>query len=162
MLQGFGEAYGYDVGYMQQLLELSPTSYSKFASAVTMSEAPTALPLNAYFVAQCSALLADDCGACTQLGLQMAVEAGVDRELLRTLMEEPENLPETLRWVQEHATQVARGENADADRVAALRKALGDDAFGELTTTILGSRLYPALRRALGAEVACPPPSLDF
>lgn len=161
-LREFGTKYAYDVGYMEQLLDLSPTAYETFAAAMGMSACREHLPLDAHYVACISALLADDCGACTQLNLRMAVEAGVDRDMLRQLMQDPGNLPPVLRLVHEHATQVVKGGNADAARIAQLRAALGDAAFGELTVDIIGSRIYPALRRALGAERSCPPPSLDF
>lgn len=161
-LREFGAKYQYDVGYMEQLLDLSPAAYDAFAAAMAMSEHREHLPLDAHFVACISALLADDCGACTQLNLRMAAEAGVDRVVLRQLLEDPGSLPPVLRLVYEHATQVVRGGNADAARVAELRAALGDAAFAELAVNIIGSRIYPALRRALGAERACPPPNLDF
>lgn len=161
-LTGFGDAYGYDVGYMEQLLHLSPRAYDAFAGIFEISEFRSELPVDAHFVARVSAMLADDCGACTQLGLQMAVEAGVDREVLRILLEEPAGLPPLLYLVHEYATQISRGENANAEAVGELKAAFGDAAFGELVTTVLGTRFYPALRRAMGAEVACPPPTLDF
>lgn len=161
-LREFGATYQYDVGYLEQLLDLSPAAYDTFAAAMGMAEHRVHLPVDAHFVACISALLADDCGACTQLNLRMAVEAGVDRAVLRQLLADPAGLPPVLRLVYEHAAQVVRGGNADAARVAQLRAALGDQAFAELAVNILGARIYPALRRALGAERECPPPSLDF
>lgn len=161
-LREFGARYHYDTGYLEQLLELSPAAYDTFAAAMAMSEHREHLPVDAHYVACISALMADDCGACTQLLLRMAVEAGVDRALLRQLLEDPSSLPPLLRLVHDHATEVVHGGNADAARVAQLRQALGDAAFAELAVNILGSRIYPGLRRALGAERSCPPPSLDF
>lgn len=161
-LREFGTHYGYDTGYMEQLLDLSPAAYDTFAAAMAMSEHRVHLPVDAHYVACLSALMADDCGQCTQLNLRMAVEAGVDRALLRQLLEAPEQLPPLLRLVHDHAVQVVHGDNADPARVAQLRAAFGDEAFAELAVNILGARIYPALRRALGAERACPPPSLDF
>lgn len=161
-LREFGATHAYDTGYLEQLLELSPAAYGAFAAAMGMAEHRVHLPVDAHFVACISALLADDCGACTQLNLRMAVAAGVDRKILRQLLDDPSRLPPVLRLVHEHATQVVHGGNADAARTARLRAALGDEAFGELAVNILGCRIYPALRRALGAEVSCPPPNLDF
>jgi len=161
-LRGFGAQYSYDVGYMEQLLDGSPAAYEAFAAAMTMAEHRVHLPVDAHFVACISALMADDCGACTQLNLRMAVEAGVDRGMLRQLLADPGKLPPLLRLVHEHATQVVKGQNADSQRVAQLRAELGGAAFAELAVNVLGCRIYPGLRRAMGAEVACPPPTLDF
>jgi hypothetical protein len=161
-LRDFGTKYSYDVGYMEQLLAASPAAFATFEAAMGMAGHRVHLPVDAHYVACISALMADDCGACTQLDLRLAVEAGVDRAVLRQLLEDPRQLPPTLRLVHEHATQVVKGGNADAARVAELRRVLGDAAFGELAVNILGSRIYPGLRRTMGAEVACPQPTLDF
>ncbi|MEZ5975925.1 MAG: hypothetical protein R3F33_06855 [Planctomycetota bacterium] len=161
-LREFGAHYGYDVGYMEQLLDDSRPAYDTFAAAMAMSMTREHLPVDAHYVACISALLADDCGQCTQLSIRMALEEGVDREVLRQLLEAPSELPTDLRLVHQLASQVVRGENGDSKTVAQLRKIYGDEAFGELTVNILGSRIYPALRRAMGAETACSPPSLDW
>lgn len=161
-LADFEAAYHYDVGYMEQLLELSPTAYETFAGAMGMGELHEHLPTDAHHVGTIAALMADDCGQCTQLGLRLAVEAGVERELLRTLLESPDQLPDDLRLVRDYATRVGSGGNADAATVAALRATYGDAGFGELAVNVLGVRIYPALRRAMGAETVCPPPTLDF
>jgi hypothetical protein len=161
-LRDFGAKYAYDTGYMVQLLDLSPAAYDVFASAMAMSEHRVHLSVEEHFVACISALLADDCGACSQLNLRMASEAGVDRAVLRQLLEEPDRLPTTLQLIHDYATQVVRGGNADPARVALLRQILGDEAFAELAINVIGVRIYPALRRAMGAEVACPPPNLNF
>lgn len=161
-LKGFEAQYSYDTGYMERLLDLSPAAYDSFTAAMGMAEHRVHLPVDAHFVGCISALLADDCGACTQLNLRMAVEAGVDRNVLRQLLEDPAGLPPVLRMVRDYATEVVRGDNASADRVRQLRGQLGDEAFAELAVNVLGCRIYPGLRRAMGAEVACPPPTLDF
>lgn len=161
-LHDFGSTYAYDTGYMEQLLDLSPTAYEAFAAAMAMAEQRTHLSATEHFVACISALLADDCGACTQLNLRMAVAAGVDRDLLRQLLEKPDGLPAELRAIRDYATQVVHGGNAGRELVRQLRTTLGDAAFAELAVNVLGCRIYPGLRRAMGAEVACPPPTLDF
>ncbi len=161
-LAEFQAAYSYDTAYMERLLDLSPSSYALFESSMALSAHREPLPANVHFVALLSALRADSCSECTQLTLRMAVEAGVERSLLQTLHDEPSALPPLLRQVHDHAAQIVRGENADPARVQALQKALGDEAFGIMTLNIIGVRLYPALRRALGAEYAYPLPHLDF
>lgn len=162
LLRQFAELYAYDNRYLEHLLDLSPAAHAVFAAAMGMSAHRVHLPRDAHFVAKLATLRADDCGACTQLVLRMAVEAGVPRELLRQVLRAPDELPAELRLVFAHAQQVARGENGDPERVAALRTAFGDAAFAELAVNIVGSRIYPALKRALGEENACRVPNWDF
>ncbi|MDF1836444.1 MAG: hypothetical protein P1V35_01125 [Planctomycetota bacterium] len=161
-LAGFEENYKYDVGYMEELLTLSPAAYEAFAGGMGMAELRGKLPVEAYFVGTTSALLADDCGQCSQLNIRMAVEAGVDRSILKHLLEDPSGLAPNLRLVNRYATQVVGGQNASPELVAQLKETFGDEAFAELAVNVLGVRIYPALRRAMGAETACPAPNLNF
>jgi hypothetical protein len=161
-LRSFGTTYGYDVGYLEKLLDLSPGAQRTFNSAMAMADYREKLPVDAHFVGLLSALMADDCGACTQLNLKMAVEAGVDRGLLRQLLQDPSRLPAPLALVHSYATQVVKGKNVDAATLAGITKAYGDAGLGELAVNVLGARIYPALRRSMGAEYACPMPTVDF
>jgi hypothetical protein len=161
-LRDFGAQYSYDVGYMEQLLDASPAAYETFAAAMGMADHRVQLPVDAHFVACISALMADGCGACAQLNIKMAVEAGVDRQLLQLLLKDPERLPANLALVHRFACQVVKGSNADTTTLTGLRAAYGDAGIGELAVNVLGVRIYPALRRSMGAEFSCPEPTIDF
>ena len=161
-LRDFGAKYSYDVAYMEQLLDASPAAYETFAAAMGMADHRVHLPVDAHFVACISALIADGCGACAQLNIKMAVEAGVDRQLLQLLLKDPERLPVPLALVHSYACQVVKGSNADTATVTGLRAAYGDAGIGELAVNVLGVRIYPALRRSMSAEFSCPEPTVDF
>ena len=161
-LRDFGAQYAYDVGYLEQLLNASPAAYETFAAAMGMADHRVHLPIDAHFVACISALMSDGCGACAQLNIKMAVEAGVDRQLLQQLLKDPERLPTALALVHRFACQVVKGHNADSATLDGLRAAYGDAGIGELAVNVLGARIYPALRRSMGAEFSCPDPTVDF
>ena len=161
-LREFGARYDYDMSYLELLLELSPVAHATFAAAMALPEHRGPLPVEVHFVARIAAMLADDCGACTQLNLRLAVEAGVDRHLLQRLLAQPAALPPLLALVYDHTRRVVGGDNADAATVAELRRQLGDAGFAALCVTIVGCRIYPGLKRALGQENACRLPALDF
>ena len=159
-LANFGEQYHYNVGYMEALLDASPAAFEAFLAGTGMANQRAHLSPEVYHVGVISALIADDCGECSQLGLLLALEEGVERDLLQTLLDAPDRLAAPLDLVSQYASEVARGNNASLETIAKLKSALGDRAFGELATSVLGVQLYPALRRALGKEVECLPPSL--
>lgn len=161
-LREFSTRYRYDTGYMERLLGMAPAAYERFAAAMGMSQAGESLPVDARFVAKAATLLGDDCGPCLQLTLQMAVEAGVRRELLGALLDRPDELPPPLRDVYRHARQVVAGENGDGERIERLRAAFGDQGFGEICVLIAGARLYPTIKRAMGAASSCHRASLQF
>jgi len=161
-IAAFGAHYSYDTAYLQALYDAAPGAHTAFSAAMPLSRHREALPRDAHFIARVAAMHTDDCGACTQLNLRMAVEAGVDRTLLRTLLEAPEHLPADLALVRAHAIQVVSGENADPERLARLTERYGAHGVAELATAIAGGRLFPTLKRALGLESACALPHLDF
>ena len=161
-LRAFGEAYHYDTDYLTALLDASPGAYSAFSAAQGMAQFREALPLEAHFVARVAAMQIEDCGACAQLNLRMAVEAGVDRELLRTLLKEPASLPERLRDVHGHARAVCAGAEPDVARDKRLRQAYGDAGFAELAVVVAGCRIYPTLKRSLLRQETCEILGVDF
>ncbi|MDF1837098.1 MAG: hypothetical protein P1V35_04460, partial [Planctomycetota bacterium] len=103
-----------------------------------------------------------DCGACAQLSLRMAVEAGVSRSLLETLVHRPDELPPLLVSVRDHVRRVLGVDAMDEDAAEALRSELGDAGFAELATCIVGSRIYPTLKKAMLATQTCQALHLDF
>ncbi|MEM7586666.1 MAG: hypothetical protein AAF560_24975 [Acidobacteriota bacterium] len=161
-LQAFSEAYQYDASYLEQVFDASPGAFGAFYAAQPMSSYRSALPLDAHYVARVAAMQGQDCGACAQLNLRMAVEAGVDRELLTTLIDDPTSLPAPLRDVHDHALAVTRGDAIDLERAERLRAAYGNEAFAELAVCITGSSIYPTLKRALATALSCEPLRLDF
>ena len=161
-LAAFGAHFDYDVRYLERLMDTAPDAYLAFAAAQPLGHRREGLTPDAHAVACTAVMLHDDCGACAQLNLRMAVEAGVDRQLLQTMLDHPEDLPAPLHDVFEHARQVVRGSDPDPERVGRLREQLGAAAFGELAAAITGARLYPTMKRALGTTTTCRRPTLDF
>ena len=162
-LEAFGRAYRYDTGYLIELAASAPEAFETFRAAQGMSHHRKALPLDAHFVARVATMQAEDCGACGQLNLRMAREAGVERELLRTLIDDPSRLPEPLRDVRDHALGVCAGAFGpeEDERGERLRAAFGEEAFHELAVVIAGCRIYPTLKRSLLQPQACEPLRLD-
>lgn len=161
-IQAFGAAYHYDASYLAELYDASPGAYRVFAAAQAMSSFRETVPVDAHFVARVVAMQAEDCGPCTQLNLRMAVEAGVDRNLLATLLESPEQLPGPLRDVRAHVRAVTSGEAGDPECAARLVREYGDAALAELAVCIAGCRMYPTVKRALLKDGVCEILSLDF
>ncbi|MCB1034220.1 MAG: hypothetical protein KDD47_10345 [Acidobacteria bacterium] len=114
-----------------------------------MSRFREVLPVEAHYVARVAAMLAEDCGPCTQLNLRMALEAGVEKGLLEALIHRPDELPEPLRALREYAFAVASGDSPTEEQAAVVRQAFGDGAPAELAVLIAGSRIYPTAKRAL-------------
>lgn len=161
-LAAFGAAYDYDTTYVADFVDSSLGAYKAFAAAQPLGRYRSTLPREAHWVAGITAALTDDCGACAQLGLKHAVQDGVDRALLRTLLDAPETLPGPLADVYAHARGVCERSPDDPERAERLRRAYGDEGVAELAVCIVGSRLFPMLKRALSRMSTCHKPTLDF
>ena len=77
MLRAFAKRYGYDVSYLLMMLNCSPAAFFKFAPVMKASAHREAVPIDASFAAKIVGALAEDCGPCTQLVVDMALEAGM-------------------------------------------------------------------------------------
>ncbi len=161
-LDQFSSAFNYDVTYLREMLDSSLPAYEAFAPVQGMAGHRSVLPVEAHAVACVTTMLSEDCGPCTQLQLQMAAQAGVDRSVLKALIEDPASLPTVLRDVHEHARAVAGDAEPDDARMERLRQAFGTAGLAELGLAVAGSRVFPTLKRALGHAKACHRPSLDF
>ena len=161
-IQSFSDAFDYDTGYLSAILESSPGAYEAFVAGQAMCTYRKALPLDAHYVARVAAMQGEDCGPCAQLNLRMAVGEGVDRQLLATLIEQPDQLPDSLYDVYEHALSVAGGTELDVDRSERIRAAFGGEAFAELAVCITGCRIYPTVKRALLMAGSCQRLTIDF
>lgn len=154
-LKLFSAAYGYDTEYLEALLAKAPGAYRAIEPAQEMSSYRKDLPLDAHYVARIATMQVEDCGPCTQLNLRMAIEAGVERELLDTLIQSPEKLPQPLQDIRNHARAVTGAGELDPACVDRLRAHYGEGAFLELAVVITGSRIYPTLKRAMLKNESC-------
>ncbi|MFN3153508.1 hypothetical protein [Bremerella sp.] len=161
-LEQFAQHYDYDNGYIVQLLEDSPAAYQAFAAAQAMPNIHQVLPVEAFFVAKIAVMKTEDCGPCLNLSLKMGAEQGLERELLKKAVADPQSLPQQLRDIHDHAVAVIRNENDDADRMERIRNHYGMEAFAELAVVIVGCRIYPTLKRAMGMANHCELAKLDF
>ena len=160
-IRQFEEAYDYDCSYLHDLLDRTPAGFARFHAARPMTSFREHLPADAHYVAAITLMQQKDCGSCLQLNLKLAREEGVDRELLRAVLESPEKLPAPLQDVRRHAALVIAGEEPDAECAARIRSHFGEAAFGELALCIAGVQIYPTLKRALLMASTCQIPSLD-
>lgn len=158
----FGAKYDYDVGYLTEMLDTSPGAFDVFQAAQGMAHFRDVLPLDAHFAARIAAMRAEDCGACAQLNLRMAGEEGVERELLRRMVEAPDSLPQPLADVWRHAEGVCLRRDPDREGVARIQAHYGDAALAEIAVVVAGCRMFPTAKRTLLRDGVCEILRVDF
>ncbi|MEJ0066604.1 MAG: hypothetical protein WDM85_15310 [Caulobacteraceae bacterium] len=152
----FERAFSYDAGYMRALLAARPGSFLKFSILPGLAQRRDA-PAEALAAAGVVATLREDCGPCTQIGVDIAVKSGVDRKVLRAI------LAGDTAAMGEAASLAYRFAQASLDRDMATADPLRDEIVRQwgnrglvaIALSITTARMYPTLKYALGYGKTC-------
>jgi hypothetical protein len=155
VIDRFGKRYDYDATYMHELLDTSWPAFLKLLLAQPMGAHREAAPLDAAFAAGFTAVRFEDCGPCAQLGVNMALEAGVDPNVVRAIVARDfaKMSPDAALAVR-FTNAVLAHEPCDDER-AEVRRRWGDKGLVTLAFAIAGTRVYPTMKRALGHAHTC-------
>jgi hypothetical protein len=77
--------FDYDASYMRRVLAASPASFLKFGFVTRLVDRKAA-PAEALAAAGIAGTLAEDCGPCTQISVDMAAANGVGPRILRAIL----------------------------------------------------------------------------
>lgn len=155
-LDKFERRWGYDASYMRVLLAAAPLSFVKFSIATAMVDRRAA-PTAALAAAGIVGTLVEDCGPCTQIGVDMAAASGVKPEALRAILEGDEpamGKDAALAWRFARASLARDMEACDPLRDEIVRR-WGQKGLAALALSITTGRMYPTLKYALGYGKAC-------
>jgi len=85
-IAAFERNWNYDASYMRELIDIDPWAMLAFGKLQALGRYRGGAPVNAYTAAGLVAVMAEDCGPCTQLGIIMAEKEGVDPKGLRAIV----------------------------------------------------------------------------
>lgn len=155
-LAAFEKKYGYDAGYMHELMDADFTAFRHFARAIGGGQYKGVLPRDAWYAAKLATMQHDDCGPCAQLSIDMALEAGVSvAGLQAAARRDPEAMPADMALAWRFADATLRHDpETDALREQALAR-WGDKAVAALALAVTLGRLYPTLKYAMGHGKTC-------
>ncbi len=163
LLNRFAQRYQYDVGYMQEMERVSPGTLWRYFLLVPLSMHRSHLPPAHYFAAKLVATAAQDCGPCVRLVMNMAMEAGVEEQLLwHVLQNNVAQLDDGMKPIVAFAhAMIDNKPEAQALRqeVVAL---WGEGAIADLSLAISFGGFYPTLKRGLGHAQSCEPVFADL
>ena len=156
MLRAFNKRYGYDTSYVETILRESPAAFFKFAPVMKAANHREVVPVEASFAAKITGGMAEDCGPCTQLTVDMAVEAGMAKDQIEAVLR---------RDVRAMTPDVALGfrfADAIVHRTAddetcreAVRARWGEKGVIDLAMGLQVGRLFPMMKLALGYAREC-------
>jgi hypothetical protein len=155
-VRSFSSRYGYDAAYMEAMLDTSPAAFFKVARIIDLAQHRESAPLEAYYAAKLIGALTEDCGPCTQLVVNMAVEAGVARAQIEAVLRRDVAAmsDDTVLAFRFAEAIVARGADED-DWRNAVRTAWGDKGVLDLTLSLQVGRIFPMIKAGLGYAKEC-------
>jgi hypothetical protein len=155
-IRPFERAFSYDASYMRVLLRARPVSFVKFSVLSALAERGDA-PAEALAAAGVVATLREDCGPCTQIGVDIAVKGGVDRQVLRAILAaDAAAMGETAALAYRFAQASLDRDMAGADPLRdEIVRRWGDKGLVAIALTIASARMYPTVKYALGYGKTC-------
>ena len=148
--------FDYDASYLRQVLAVSPATFVKFGFVTQLVDRKAA-PGEALAAAGIAGTLAEDCGPCTQISVDLATQGGVDPAVLRAILAGDEAaMGETaaLGWRFARASMARDMAAADPLRDEIVRR-WGDRGLMAISMAVTTARMYPTLKYALGYGKAC-------
>lgn len=148
--------WNYDAGYMRHILEASPGSLLKFGMVSIMVDTRAA-PAEAIAAAKIVGTLAEDCGPCTQIVVDMAAAEGARPEVIRAILFEDETAmgPDAaLVWAFCRASLARDLETVEPLREEIVRR-WGDKGLVAIALALTSGRIYPTVKYALGYGKTC-------
>jgi hypothetical protein len=148
--------WGYDASYMRQVLAASQATFIRFGFVTGLVDRRAA-PGAALAAAGIVGTLAEDCGPCTQIGVDMAAAGGVKPDVLRAILAGDEAAmgeEAALAWRFARASLARDMPACDPLRDEILRR-WGEKGLVAIAMALTTARMYPTLKYALGHGKAC-------
>jgi hypothetical protein len=155
-LDRFERTWNYDASYLRDVIRASPVSFMKFMFGARAADLKAAPP-EALVAAGIVGTLAEDCGPCTQIGVDMATAQGVDPGVLRAILAGDEAaMGETAALAYRFArASLARDMGAADPLRDEIVRRWGERALVAIGLALAASRMYPTLKYALGHGKTC-------
>jgi hypothetical protein len=155
-IRAMAGAYGYDAGYMHEILDASTLAFLKFGLFQIMSDHRDHLPKDAWYAAKLAAALSEDCGPCSQLVVDMALRDGVAPASIAALLRDDMSGGGADASLGFRYGRAVAQNGIDAVALAEeAQKRFGKRGLVSLDFAVACSRVYPALKRGLGHGAAC-------
>lgn len=155
-IAAFDRTWNYDSTYMRDLLDADPRALLAFGKVMRVARYHKDVPPAAYYAAKIVGTMAEDCGPCTQLAVDMAERAGVDPAIIRAVVAgDIEALPDDVALAAGFADASLRhATEADGLRDAVL-DCWGKRGLVSLAFAVTGARIFPTMKYAMGHGHAC-------
>lgn len=156
MLEGFQSHYNYDTSYMKEMLEENTNAFETFQNFLPMASFVEKTPKEVIYVVKLTSMKNEDCGQCLQLNVDMAIEAGVDKEIIKEVVfNNGENLPTELKEVYDFALLVGNNEEIDSSFYDKINTKYSKGIMTEIALAIASAKVFPTVKRVMNDFHSC-------
>ena len=156
MLRATSKRYGYDASYLEMMLKESPAAFFRFARVAKAAGHREVVPVDASFAAKIVGAVAEDCGPCTQLSVDMALEAGMPNDQIEAVLRRDlRSMNSATILGFRFADAVVRRSADDDEHRDAIRARWGEKGVIDLTMALQMGRMFPMVKSALGYAKEC-------
>jgi len=156
MLEGFQNHYNYDTSYMKEMLLSNPKAFETFEAFLPMASFKDKVPIDVIFVVKLTSMKNEDCGKCLQLNVDMAIEAGVDKDIVKEVVfNEGKNLSNDLKEIYDFTLAVANKQSIEQSLYDKINKKYSKDILTEIALAIASTKVFPAVKRVLNDFYSC-------
>ena len=155
-IAAFEREQGYDASYLREVLALDTGAFLKFGLATSIGSYRKDVPRDVYAASQLTSSMLADCGPCTQLGVGLALQAGVAASVVAAIIagDEAAMSPDLVLGARFARAVLARDPETDRYREEIVRR-WGPRAVLALAFGVMSTQLYPTLKYALGYGKSC-------
>lgn len=147
---------GVSLAYQRDMAEAAPGSSARLAEIGRLVRQDQSVPPAVAAMATLGATLAEDCGECVQIAINIAVKAGIDRRQIKAALEHRlGELPPDLKLGFCFGRVVSENDPMLLEKGAAIEARFGRKALVDLAMTVALARFYPTVKRALGYSRSC-------
>lgn len=147
---------GVPLDYQRDMAASSPGSALKIQEIARLIRENQSVPEHVALMAALGATMAEDCGDCVQIYVNLALKAGIDKAIVKAALEHHlSELPTDLKLGFCFGRVVSENDPMLLEKGAALEARFGRKALVDLALVIALARFYPTVKRALGHSRTC-------
>ncbi len=160
-MREFGEAYDYDMSYMEELVDIYPEKASLYVKAMPLSSHNGYLPKELYYAIKLRSMQLADCGPCLKLSLTMAGRAGLSKAALSAILTgDLEGMPRYIKLGWAYADAVVNRTDKMDELTREIEIEFGKRGLWDASLAVVYGQFYPIMKRGLGIATACSPVSV--
>ncbi len=161
-ISNFEKKTRYNATYMKVMAESSLSLARQFSKFIKLNGYKKHTPDDIMQIAKITALKTEDCGTCLQLNIDYALKSGMARKHIINTIQSPEKLPASLKLIYDFSYKTSTNAPDLENYRSQVEKEYGIDILIELAMAIATSRVYPAIKRAMGYSTSCSVMQFNF